>query len=160
MADPVAKTTMLIRCSVAEAFDAFAKPEKITQFWLDATSGPLRQGAKLNWTFMVPGATETVTVTEFQEPRRIGFEWSDGIKVAIAFQEHGNGAVRVSIEASGFSTDNGVADIIDATAGFTIVLCDLKTLLETGQSANLVRDKAALIAASRASSEGHAGREA
>jgi uncharacterized protein YndB with AHSA1/START domain len=29
--------------------------------------------------------------------------------------------------------------------GFSIVLCDLKTLLESGTSANLVRDKAALI---------------
>lgn len=29
---------------------------------------------------------------------------------------------------------------------FVMVLCDLKTLLETGRSANLVRDKARLIA--------------
>jgi hypothetical protein len=35
--------------------------------------------------------------------------------------------------------------VVGATEGFTIVLCDLKTLLETGRSANLVRDKAELI---------------
>ena len=33
--------------------------------------------------------------------------------------------------------------------GFTIVLCDLKALLETGASAGMVRDKARLIAAER-----------
>ena len=147
MTDRVAKATMLIRCSVAEAFDAFINPKKITQFWLSATSGPLAEGARLSWSFMVPGATEAVTVTEFREQNRIGFEWSDGIKVAIDFKEHGSEAVRVSVEATGFSRE-GVAEIVNATEGFSIVLCDLKTLLETGQSANLVRDKAALITAS------------
>ena len=38
--------------------------------------------------------------------------------------------------------------------GFAIVLCDLKTLLETGESANLVRDKAALIVAAQAARGG------
>ena len=148
MTELVAKATMLIRCSVAEAFDAFVDPKKITQFWLDATSGPLAEGAKVHWTFMVPGARETVTVTEFHAQRRIGFEWSDGVKVAIAFQEHGKEGVRVSVEATGFTADGGIEQLVNATEGFSIVLCDLKTLLESGRSANLVRDKAALIAAS------------
>jgi uncharacterized protein YndB with AHSA1/START domain len=147
MTDRVAKATMLIRCSVAEAFDAFVNPQKITRFWLHATSGPLAEGAQVRWSFMVPGATETVTVTELHDRRRIGFKWSDGIQVLIDFQEHGREAVRVSVEATGF-TGEGVAEIVNATEGFSIVLCDLKTLLESGQSANLVRDKAALIAAS------------
>ena len=34
------------------------------------------------------------------------------------------------------------------------MLADLKTLLETGESANLVRDKAALIVASQAAQGG------
>jgi uncharacterized protein YndB with AHSA1/START domain len=150
MTNRSAKAAMLIRSSVAEAFDAFANPEKVTQFWLNATSGPLAEGATLTWSFMVPGATETVTVTEFHEPRRIGFEWSDGVKVAIDFQVHGGDGVRVSVEATGFKSDEdgGVEQIVNATEGFSIVLCDLKTLLETGKSAHLVRDKAALIAAS------------
>jgi uncharacterized protein YndB with AHSA1/START domain len=149
MTDDAAKATMLIRCSVAEAFDAFINPQKITQFWLDATSGPLADGARVSWSFMVPGATETVTVTEFQAQRRVAFEWSDGIKVAIDFERHAQEGVRVSVAATGFDTDQGVAEIVAATEGFSIVLCDLKTLLESGRSAHLVRDKAALIAASR-----------
>jgi uncharacterized protein YndB with AHSA1/START domain len=154
MTNHAVKATMLIRCSVAEAFDAFTDPKKITQFWLNATSGPLAEGAKLSWSFMVPGATETVTVTEFHDQQRIGFEWSDGIKVALTFAEHDRDGVRVSVEATGFSTDEGLDEIVNATEGFSIVLCDLKTLLENGRSANLVRDKAVLIAASLGKSNG------
>lgn len=51
----------------------------------------------------------------------------------------------MAVEVAGFDKD--VDEIVNATEGFSIVLCDLKTLLETGHSANLVRDKAALIAA-------------
>ena len=46
---------------------------------------------------------------------------------------------------SGFPSENVVDAIVGATEGFSIVLCDLRTLLETGRSANLVRDKAELI---------------
>jgi uncharacterized protein YndB with AHSA1/START domain len=148
MTNPVANATMLIRCSADQAFDAFVDPRKITQFWLAATSGPLAEGAQVRWSFMVPGANETVTVTEFQAPRRIGFAWSDGVRVAIDFREHGGEGVRVSVEATGFRADASVAELVNATEGFSIVLCDLKTLLESGKSANLVRDKAMLIAAS------------
>jgi len=53
----------------------------------------------------------------------------------------------VEIENSGFSGElhEAVATAIESTQGFTIVLCDLKTLLERGTSMNLVRDKALLI---------------
>lgn len=95
-----------------KAVDAFIDPNKITQFWLDAASGPLAEAAKVDWAFMVPGATETVTVTEFQDQSRIGFTRSDGAKVSITFQEHGNEATLVSVEASGFSTDGGIDEIV------------------------------------------------
>jgi hypothetical protein len=42
----------------------------------------------------------------------------------------------------------------DTIEGFSIVLCDLKTLLESGRSANLVRDKAELIARKLATQRG------
>ena len=39
---------------------------------------------------------------------------------------------------------------VNATEGFTIVACDLKSLLETGRSGNMARDKAVLISAEKA----------
>ena len=145
MTDRVARATMLVRCPVAEVFDAFVSPARITRFWLEATTGPLAKDARVEWRFMVPGATEVVTVTGFDDQHRIAFDWSNGISVSMDFREHENRATQITVEATGFGE---IAEIVNATEGFSIVLCDLKTLLETGSSANLVRDKAELITAS------------
>lgn len=154
MTDRTARAEMLIRQPIGEVFDAFVAPGKLTRFWLAAASGPLAMGARITWRFMVPGASESVTVTAFEPPRLIAFDWSGGLHVRLGFEDHPPpGATRVTAEVSGFSTDARVADIVNVTEGFSIVLCDLKTLLETGHSAHLVRDKAALIAASPGGAE-------
>ena len=148
MKDRAARATMLIRASIAEVFDAFVRPEKLTRFWLEAASAPLARDARVTWRFMVPGATNTVTVTDFEPPGRIAFDWSGGKHVHLGFREHGPGVTQVTAGMTGFGAGTSIAEIVDATEGFSIVLCDLKTLLETGRSANLVRDKAELIAGS------------
>ena len=156
MTNPTAKASQLIDCPVGEAFDAFVDPAKITQFWLATTSAPLSENAKVTWHFMVPGAVETTTVDEFQPPSLIAFSWSDGLKVRLTFTEPSPGRTRVSAEAQGFSGNDAVDQAVNATEGFSIVLCDLKTFLESGKSANLVRAKAELIAASQATTKGKA----
>ena len=147
MTELAASADMLIRRPVAEVFDAFVRPDMITRFWLDGTSGPLGQGARVEWRFMVPGATETVSVTAFEARRRIAFDWSAGLSVDMTFQELGERETRVTVRVTGFAGDQ--AGAVNATEGFSIVLCDLKILLETGQSGSLVRDKAELIARSQ-----------
>jgi len=142
-----ARASMLIRRPPAEVFDAFVNPAKLTLFWLDGASAPLAPGAKVEWRFMVPGVVDTLTVTTFEPPRRLAFAWPDGTSADLRFDEHGKDATRVTVEAKGFEGDDAVTQVANNTEGYTIVLCDLKTLLETGSSANLVRDKAALIAA-------------
>ena len=139
---------MLIRRPVAEVFDAFVNPDTVTKFWLQSTTGPLAPGAHIRWAFMVPGATETVTVTAFESPERIAFAWSDGNSVTLTFEARGGGVdTHLAVEVSGLDSEDAA---MNATEGFAIVLCDLKTLLESGSSANLVKDKAGLIAASGA----------
>jgi len=143
-----AKCSMLIRRPVAEVFRAFVDPGVITSFWLEATTGPLAEGAQVTWRFLVPGATETVTVTAFEDQRHIAFDWSDGIGVDMLFEPADENSTKLAVEATGFRGKDGEASALGATEGFTIVLCDLKTLLETGRSASLVRDKSKLIVAS------------
>jgi uncharacterized protein YndB with AHSA1/START domain len=145
MTAPLASAEMLIRRPVAEVFDAFANPGTITRFWLESTSGPLRPGASLTWRFLVPGATETVLVSAFDQHRRIAFDWSGGINVDMRFLEMDDGATRVTVHTSGFAGPRAGADAVNATEGFSIVLCELKLWLETGRSGNLVKDKAELI---------------
>jgi uncharacterized protein YndB with AHSA1/START domain len=145
MADHIAKASMLIRRPVAEVFDAFINPDTITKFWLESATGPLAKGARVGWHFMVPGATETVTVTALEDQRRIAFDWSNGNRVDMGFEALGNGTTRLAVEVTDLENESAA---VNATEGFSIVLCDLKTLLESGRSAGLVGDKAALIAES------------
>jgi uncharacterized protein YndB with AHSA1/START domain len=146
MAAPVARAEMLIRSPVPEVFNAFVDPDTITKFWLESTTGPLVKGARVVWRFMVPGAQETVTVTALEDQHRIAFDWSNGMGVTLTFRQKGDRATRITVEVRGFHGGDAEDQVVSTTEGFSIVLCDLKTLLETGHSANLVRDKAELIA--------------
>jgi uncharacterized protein YndB with AHSA1/START domain len=148
MTDAVARTKMLIRSPVADVFDAFVNPDKITKFWLNATTGPLAKGAQVEWSFMVPGVRDQVKVTAFDAPRRIDFDWSDGIHVNMNFEPRSDRATVLEVQTSGFTGDDLIDQIVNTTEGYSIVLCDLKTFLESGKSAHLVKDKAELIAAS------------
>jgi uncharacterized protein YndB with AHSA1/START domain len=137
--------SMLIRRGPAEIFDAFVDPDTLCRFWLDAASGPLAPDAVVEWRFKVPGVSDTITVTGFERPRRLSFRFSDGIEAVMTFEFHDGDATRVAVTCAGFPEKELLARATDTVEGFSIVLCDLKSLLETGRSANLVRDKAELI---------------
>ena len=79
----------------------------------------------------------------------IAFRWSDGITVTMRFEQHDTSSTKLSVTATGFTGTDAASSAVNATEGFTIVACDLKSLLETGQSGNMVRDKAVLISAAR-----------
>ncbi|MEO8313913.1 MAG: SRPBCC domain-containing protein [Pseudomonadota bacterium] len=143
---PTAKASLLIRRPPRAVFDAFARADTITHFWLTSTSGPLAPGAVVNWEFMVPGAKETVTVMDFDVGRHIAFTWSSGMTVEMLFEPYRGDATHVSVTVSAFEEKDLLAQVANVVEGFSIVLCDLKTLLEQGRSASLVRDKAELIA--------------
>lgn len=152
---PVTTITVsqLITCKVSDAFDAFVEPSRITQFWLSSTTGPLSEGAKVTWQFMAPGAIDTVTVDIFERPGIIQLAWSDGSKTRFEFSESPGGNTKVSITAEVSASEDMLDQVVNTTEGFSIVLCDLKTLLESGRSANLVRAKAELIASSMAAAK-------
>jgi uncharacterized protein YndB with AHSA1/START domain len=138
---------MLIRASAQEVFDAFVQPALLTKFWLRKASGPLALDRVVRWEFMVPGAADEVQATRLVPAEHIAFNWSDGTSVDIRLARFGRGATRVTVEAEGFRGKAAAAQAVGATEGFAIVLCDLKSLLETGASGGMVRDKGRLIAA-------------
>ena len=142
-----ARATMLIRRPPGEVFAAFVNPQMLRKFWLRDASGPLAPGARVQWEFMVSGASETVAVTAFESPRHIGFDWSNGMHVRLEFELFAEGATRLSVTVSGFRGRDVVHQASNVIEGFSIVFCDLKSLLETGTSPGFVRDKAELIEA-------------
>ncbi|HVF16732.1 MAG TPA: SRPBCC domain-containing protein [Steroidobacteraceae bacterium] len=154
----VAKATLLIRKPANEIFECFVDPEKLSKFWLAQASGPLEVEQTVRWEFMVPGAHVDTRVVSLEKDQRIAIEWSDGTFVQWTFEPMEEGT-RVAIENWGFKglESEIVESALEATQGFTIVLCDLKTLLEHDTSMNLVRDKALLI--QRALHQAPGGRE-
>ncbi len=138
--------SMWIAAAPEKAFSAFIEPTWLTRFWLSNASAPLQLGIPVKWSFMVAGAEDMVTATRLDAPRALAWKWSDGSAVEIAF-EAVDGGTAVTIVHSGFSgsEQEQMAAALDGTEGFTIVVCDLKALLETGSSASLTRAKAKLI---------------
>ena len=147
------RATMLIRRPPGEVFSAFVNPQTLRKFWLRDASGPLAPGARVQWQFMVAGASETVAVTDFESARHIGFDWSNGMHVRLEFEPFRDDGTRLGVTVSGFRGSDVVKQAANVIEGFSIVFCDLKTLLETGTSAGLVRDKAELIEAELARQE-------
>ena len=145
MSDRSVSASMLIRRPPGEVFAAFVNPTMLRKFWLSDASGPLAPGARVRWKFMVPGAEADVFVGRFEAPHHLSFDWSGGVHVDMAFESLESGTTRVSVAVSGFTGDDILGQATATVEGFSIVLCDLKTLLESGNSANLVRDKAELI---------------
>ena len=152
MASPTAKVSMLVRCPPAKVFEAFVSPEVLTKFWLSRASGPLEPGKTVTWDFMVRGASAKTQVAEMVRDRLIRLSWDDGTTVSLAFEPFPDGGTRVEVVNDGFSGDaeKVMEAALEATQGFTIVLCDLKATLEHGQSMGFVRDKALLIEAKQA----------
>ena len=99
---------------------------------------------------MVNGAKAGVTATWLDPDKQIIWKWSDGSFVSIDLEQVEDDTA-ITLISGGFvgSYDEQVAAALDATEGFAIVLCDLKTLLETGKSAGLTAAKARLIEARR-----------
>jgi uncharacterized protein YndB with AHSA1/START domain len=136
--------SMLIRRPAGEVFAAFVNPQTLRKFWLRDATGPLGPGARVKWEFMVPGANADVVVTQFEAPHRLGFDWPD-MHIAMTFESIDKSTTRVEVAASNLGAIDVLAKATTTIEGFAIVLCDLKILLETGESAGLVRDKAELI---------------
>ena len=144
--DIVATCSLLIRSSSRAVFKAFTDAETLTKFWLARASDSLELGKTARWEFMVPGAKVDTRVAALKQDERILIEWSDGTFVEWTFKSIDEGVV-VTVKNWGFSGERDAVfqSALEATQGFTLVLADLKTLLETGTSASLVRDKALLI---------------
>jgi uncharacterized protein YndB with AHSA1/START domain len=142
----IAKAQILIRRPVSDVFAAFVDRRQITRFWLASASDSLVPNGKAHWEFQVEGATDEVSVKDFENDKRILIDCSDGTTLELTFDVHADGTV-VSVLNGGFEGSDAeiIATAIESTQGFTLVLCDLKTLLETGRTTRIVSDKAQLI---------------
>ncbi|WP_135548050.1 SRPBCC family protein [Paenibacillus cymbidii] len=138
---PVVITEMLIRKPVEEVFEAFVDPAITSRFWFTRGSGRLEAGATVRWEWEMYAAAAEIGVLELVPNEKIVIDFGYRVEWTFAPQEAGT---FVTIASSGFAGDGDeiVRQAVDATEGFTIVLCGLKAYLEHGIALNLVGDKA------------------
>lgn len=140
-APPVARATMLIRRPVEEVFNAFVEPAVTTRFWFNRSSGPLAAGQTVTWYWDRYGVSAEVFVKALEPNRRIEIEWPTPVEWV--FTSRDDGTTFVSIVASGFTgtDDEQVAQALDSTEGFNLVIAACKALLEHGVELKVVSDK-------------------
>lgn len=128
-----ARVSLIINVPAEEIFNAFIEPKQLVRFWLASSSGKLAIGKSVHWEFKVPGATVETTATKLRLGQVIAWKWSDGTTVNVELEELDKGTA-ITIINSGFqgSSNQKVQSALNATEGFSFVLADLKTLLESG----------------------------
>ena len=138
---PVARATMLIRRPVEEVFTAFVDPSVTTKFWFSRSTGPLVPGGTVTWYWDDFGVSGEVVVTALDTNRRIAIEWPTPVEWT--FVPKGDDLTFVSITAYGFTgtDDEKVAQALDSTEGFNLVIAACKAFLEHGIDLKLIADK-------------------
>ncbi len=140
-----AETAMLIRKPISEVFDAFINPEITTKFWFTKSSGKLENGKTIEWTWEMFDHTASVHVISITSNENIRIQWGED-KDAIAewsFKSMGADKTFVTITNTGLkgTTDEIMAQIRDATGGFTWVLAGAKAYLEHNIELKLIADR-------------------
>jgi uncharacterized protein YndB with AHSA1/START domain len=144
---PVAKAELLIRKPVADVFEAFIDPDIITKFWFDRSSGKLESGGAVKWYWDLYDFSIDVLVKDVVKNQRIFIEWGvendNRTTVEWTFTPRTDDTTYVSIVVDGFTgdADKIVAQALDSTGGFALVLAAAKAWLEHGVQLNIVADR-------------------
>jgi uncharacterized protein YndB with AHSA1/START domain len=138
---PIARACMLIRKPVAEVFNAFVDPAVTTQFWFSRSTGKLTEGSTVSWYWDFYGVSGDVFVKTVEKNKYLRLEWPTPVE--ISFTEKAEGETFVSVTATGFTgtLEEKIAQALDSTEGFNLVLSACKVFLEYGIDAGLIKDK-------------------
>jgi uncharacterized protein YndB with AHSA1/START domain len=141
---PQVTAQMLIRKPAAQVYQAFIDPEITRHFWFTKGSARLEEGKTVTWEWEMYQVSSKVLVKELLPDRKISVEWDEyKTTVDFEFESLANGFTYVTITQYGFKTtgDALLAEINDASGGFTTVLDGLKAYLEHNINLNLIADK-------------------
>jgi len=141
---PIAKAQMLIRKPAAQVFEALIDPAITSKFWFTHGSCRLEAGKQVRWEWAMygPAAVADVSVKAIEPNRRILVEWGGyGAMQPIEWilTPKSNNSTLLQVRNWGFTPDQ-VAEVVDSTEGFTLVLAGLKAWLEHGIALNLTAD--------------------
>ena len=127
-----------IQRPVAEVFDGVVNPAKLSGYFVQKASGPLREGSTVKWTFAeVPGEHDIVVRTVVPN-EKIVFEWASAeggynTTVEMNFKPLDATSTMVQIGESGWKeTPKGLAASYDNCGGWMHMALCLKAYLEHG----------------------------
>ena len=127
-----------IQRPVAEVFDGVVNPTKLSGYFVQKASGPLREGTTVQWTFAeVPGDHDIVVRTVVPN-EKIVFEWGSAeggynTTVEMSFVPLDATTTMVRISESGLrETPAGLAASYDNCGGWMHMALCLKAYLEHG----------------------------
>ncbi len=108
--EPKFQVQLKIRKPAAEVFDAVARPEALSSYFVQATSGPLEQGATVKWSFAEAPTPFDVVVREVVDNERIAFGWpankgAPNTRVEMTFKPLDDGSTMVQISEAGWRAD-------------------------------------------------------
>lgn len=140
------RTGILIRRPAEEVFNAFVDPEITTNFWFTSSSGPLREGEQVEWTWGMYGISAKLAVECIDPPRKLRIRWlsgDDSTAVEWKFDTQGENGCYVSVECSGITGDceSVIASAVENVDGHAYVLASAKAWIEHGIALNLVADR-------------------
>lgn len=129
--------SMRILCDPMQAYDAFADPMKIGNFWFSASSQRWETGKTIGLTYLEYGASFDIQVLEAAPGEHIRYHWGEGADrrlCTLTFEEADGGTiVRVSESQWRRDKDN-IAEMLKNQQGWVFMLTCLKAYLENGIS--------------------------
>lgn len=140
-----AETAMLIRKSISEVFNAFIDPQITTKFWFTQSTGKLEEGKSIDWTWSMFNHTVKIHVLSIQTNEKISIQWGDDQDALVhwKFESFGANKTFITITNEGLKGNSleVMAQIRDATGGFSWVLAEAKAYLEYNIQLNLIADR-------------------
>lgn len=145
MSQNFARAEMLIRKPMDVVFEAIVNPEITTRIWFTKSSGRLEAGKEVVWEWEMYDHTVKVQVQEVILGKYIKLDWGNYEQPSTVewhFKTMKDGTfVSVVNTIEQADPEKLIAEVRDATEGFTLVLANLKALLEHGIRLNLVADR-------------------
>lgn len=135
---PKFQVQLKIRKPVAEVFDAVVKPERLSGYFVQKSSGPLIEGKTVQWTFAEVPGDHDVIVRQVQQNASIVLEWAAAsggynTRIEMLFEPLDGNATMVRIKESGWRNDEaGIEASYGNCGGWMHMMLCLKAYLEFG----------------------------
>lgn len=122
-----------IQKPIGEVFDGIVNPEKMTNYFISESSGPLEPGKEVLWKFPEFPDRFPIKVNDIETPRLISFVWDPDTVVTITLEKYSEDSTIVKVkEGSKDINEDNLKWAIENSGGWANFLACMKAYLEYG----------------------------